>query len=106
MKKIPNQITYQDETEQVTRYLSSDVFRVRKVCPDFHHIKVGDIVVLISGVDKSKIPGYHFSEGFTTVCPVEKAIDSNPEYLGIKFQDLTLLSKPQLNKLGYEPFEK
>ena len=45
------------------------------------HYQNGTRVRLISGVDGSPIPGYHFSKGYVTVCSVEAKV---AEFRGCK----------------------
>lgn len=54
-----------------TQILSDERYEIIKT-PDIlragMHYEVGTIVRLISGVDNSKIPGYHFYKNFVTIC--------------------------------------
>lgn len=43
-------------------------------------------VRLISGVDGSKVPGYHFSKEWVTVCPEDA---DHPMYIGVRKHSLT-----------------
>lgn len=55
----------------------------------------GSKVRLISGVNRSLIPGYHFSPGYVTVCRVESV---TADHFGMQIVYLKLLN-------GMEPFE-
>jgi hypothetical protein len=61
---------------------------------------VGTKVRLISGVDGNPNPGYHFSEGFCTICRVDA---ETAEYLGIKIKYLS--PKPKVVKPCSRPRE-
>lgn len=47
---------------------------------------------LISGINNSKVPGYHFRPGWVTVCPVEK--DRPALFLGVPKTALQLIPQP------------
>jgi hypothetical protein len=68
-----------------TRTLSEDVYEITKITfPNMNPVSgygVGDKVRLISGIDNSVIPGYHFSKGFVAVCRVDAIV---AEFLGVK----------------------
>jgi hypothetical protein len=50
-------------------------------------LKSGEEVQLISGVDNNPIPGYHFAEGYVTICRVGIQY---AEWFGILKSDLVL----------------
>ena len=45
----------------------------------------GTQVRLIAGIDGSRIPGYHFTQGYVTVCRVDAV---QAEFIGVKRRDL------------------
>jgi len=47
------------------------VYRPGKGCAGFHEELNGKMVCKIAGVDDSAVPGYHTSDGWVTVCPID-----------------------------------
>lgn len=68
-------------------FLSNEVYEVLE---DTIHVKKGDKVRLISGIDGNPKPGYHPSPGWKTVCR-ENATE--PQYLGILASELKLMKE-------------
>lgn len=72
--------------------LSEEVYVVNKrrsgnVANDY---VTGTHVRMISGVDNSDVPGYHFSEGWVTVCRIDA---KHPEWAGLKKTWLTKVKR-------------
>jgi hypothetical protein len=53
-----------------------------------HEIE-GKFVCKISGIDNSPVSGYHFSDGWTTICPIDA---NRPMWLGVKTSELVQLN--------------
>ena len=58
------------------------------VLSDLCHLKRGEVVQKISGVDRSQTPGYHFERGYTTVC---RADAQTAEFCGVALHEILLL---------------
>jgi len=68
--------------------LSDEIYEIMNddhLSPDY---KKGARVRKISGVDGSSTPGYHFTEGFVTVCNIHA---SNAQFCGIETSQLKLV---------------
>jgi len=63
-------------------FLSEETYELLE---DFSCFKKGDRFRLISGIEGQTTPGYHFTNGWTTVCR-EKV--KSPEYFGIETKKL------------------
>lgn len=68
-------------------FISDEVY---EVIENTIHVKKGDKVRLISGIEGNPIPGYHFSSGWKTVC---RDNATEPQYLGIRETELRLLKE-------------
>ncbi len=55
---------------------------------EVHTEYVGKKVRLISGIDQSEVPGYHPTEGWVAVCPVDIDVAVT---LGVKATEITLV---------------
>jgi hypothetical protein len=64
-------------------YLSDDVYILKNIESSFTSVnyKDGEYVRLISGVDGSNIPGYHFDPEWVTVCDIYANVAS---FYGVK----------------------
>jgi len=50
----------------------------------------GKMVCKIAGVDGSIVPGYHFTNGWVTVCPIDA---EHAKWYGVRSYTLTLLNQ-------------
>jgi hypothetical protein len=67
--------------------LSEEVYIWSPTVDDYTYINIrsGQVVRLISGVDDSDIPGYHFDDRWVTVCPVGA---KTAKFIGVQKADL------------------
>ena len=63
-----------------TVYLSDETYELSDDRHPSYHYKTGAVVRLISSVNGSNVPGYHFSNGYVTVCRVDAEI---AEFVGV-----------------------
>lgn len=69
-------------------FMSDEVYIVTKDKPIAGEgYQKGDKVRLIDGVDGSVVPGYHFSDGYVTVCSVNVTV---AEFVGLRRDTLEL----------------
>lgn len=70
------------------RFLSEEQYMLTDEYTGIHKDLKGKVLHLVSGVDFSEVPGYHYKSDWTTFMPVD-----GPEYgiCGIEFKYLKLI---------------
>lgn len=68
-------------------YLSDDIYVVKRDIANTR-LKKGDQVRLISGINNSDIPGFHFDQTSVTVCPANSDV---PRWIGVYTTNLRKL---------------
>jgi hypothetical protein len=81
-------------------YLSEETYEILTDDHTSSDYKKGAIVRLISGVDNSKVPGYHFDEHYFTVCKIGAV---QAQFCGIRKENLKQVLTKASKTVNFKP---